>query len=257
MKELVIFETNNQDGVMSKSKKFYPASYTDEDIRRDLLKVREKIGKKFNFDGKKMLQPTQKDVDFIKNYADGSFKKVSEINLDKADLWEEKIPCDILILTSSDPKVVIGHRMADCPVLIIEDKVQKVVAVSHCGASQINRKVPFYTEECLIKEYNSKKEDLYAYIGSCIKKDSYIYDQYPKWATNKEVWKDCLNEENGLYHIDLVTAIKNQLIIDESHITVSPIDTYKDQTYYSHTSEVKKEEKPIGQNFVGCFYNDK
>ena len=62
MKELVIFETNNQDGVMSKSKKFYPASYTDEDIRRDLLKVREKIGKKFNFDGKKMLQPTQKDV---------------------------------------------------------------------------------------------------------------------------------------------------------------------------------------------------
>ena len=188
---------------------------------------------------------------------DVSFKKVSEINLDKADLWEEKIPCDILILTSSDPKVVIGHRMADCPVLIIEDKVQKAVAVSHCGASQINRKVPFYTEECLIKEYNSKKEDLYAYIGSCIKKDSYIYDQYPKWATNKEVWKDCLNEENGLYHIDLVTAIKNQLIIDESHITVSPIDTYKDQTYYSHTSEVKKEEKPIGQNFVGCFYNDK
>ena len=160
MKELVIFETNNQEGSMRKSKKFYPASYTEEDIKNDLLKVREKIGEKYNFDGKKILQPTQKDVDFIEDYPDGAFKKVSEINLDVADLWEEKIPCDILILTATDPKIVVGHRMADCPVLIIEDRAQQVVAVSHCGASQINRKVPFYTEEALLKEYNSKKENL-------------------------------------------------------------------------------------------------
>lgn len=256
MKELVIFETNNQEGIMSKSKKFYPASYTEEDIKNDLLKVREKIGEKYNFDGKKILQPTQKDVDFIEDYPDGAFKKVSEINLDVADLWEEKIPCDILILTATDPKIVVGHRMADCPVLIIEDRAQQVVAVSHCGASQINRKVPFYTEEALLKEYNSKKENLYAYIGSCIKKDNYIYDCYPKWATNKDVWEGCLTKDNNLYSIDLVTAITNQLNIDKNHITISPIDTYKDPKYYSHTSEVRKEQKPLGQNFVGAFYQE-
>ena len=113
-----------------------------------------------------------------------------------------------------------------------------------------------YTEEALLKEYNSKKENLYAYIGSCIKKDNYIYDCYPKWATNKDIWEGCLTKDNNLYYIDLVTAITNQLNIDKSHITISPIDTYKDPKYYSHTSEVRKEQKPLGQNFVGAFYQE-
>ena len=44
--------------------------------------------------------------------------------------------------------------------------------------------------------------------------------------------------------------------IDKNHITISPIDTYKDPKYYSHTSEVRKEQKPLGQNFVGAFYQE-
>ena len=42
MKKLVIFETNNKDGIMSRSKKFYPDTYSEEDIKQDFLKTRQK-----------------------------------------------------------------------------------------------------------------------------------------------------------------------------------------------------------------------
>ena len=98
--------------------------------------------------------------------------------------------------------------------------------------------------------------DIYVYIGSCIKKSSYVYDRYPNWATNASVWENCIEKKDNLYHIDLVTAIINQLNIPKDHITISPVDTYKNPDYYSHLSEVKKESKPIGQNFIGAFYKE-
>ena len=33
---------------------------------------------------------------------------------------------------------------------------------------------------------DSNIDDIYVYIGSCVHKESYIYDKYPKWAKNKE-----------------------------------------------------------------------
>ena len=114
-----------------------------------------------------------------------------------------------------------------------------------------------YTINALQKEVGSNLNDIYVYIGSCIKKESYVYDRYPKWATNNSVWKNCIEKKDNLYHIDLVAAIINQLNISKEHITISPVDTYKDQNYYSHLSEVKKESKPIGQNFVGAFYKER
>ena len=76
--------------------------------------------------------------------------------------------------------------MSDCPILIIEDRKLGVTAISHCGAVYINRYLPLQTVEALEKEYGSKPENLYAYIGSHIHKENYIYETYPKWATNKE-----------------------------------------------------------------------
>lgn len=254
MKKLIIFETNNQDGIMSKVKRFYPASYTEEEISQAFLKTRQKIGEKYNFNGLKILQPAQKDVEKNFTYPDGTYKRIDESCLKQKDLWDEKIPADILVIDSNYPDIVVGHRMADCPVIIAEDRKQQVVAVSHCGAMQINRKVPMYTIKALQKEVNSNKNDIFVSIGSCIKKDSYTYDCYPNWATDKTIWKDCIEKKDHIYYIDLVTAIINQLDIPKENITVSPIDTYKDPTYYSHVSEINKEEKPIGQNFVGAFY---
>lgn len=257
--KLVIFETNRKDGIMSLAKKFYPENSTEEERKQDLSKIKDKIGKKYNFDGKHILQPCQKDVELDVDYPDGTYIKIEKENLKKDDYWYEKLPADILLIDTKNPNIVIGHRMADCPVIIAEDIENQVVAVSHCGVSQINREVPKWTVEALKKEVNSKSENIHIYIGSCIKKESYQYDKYPTWATNKEVWIDCIEKNNNIYYIDLISAIKKQLKkekIKEENIKESPIDTYTNKDYYSHTEEVRDKSKNIGQNFVGCFYQE-
>ncbi len=253
-KKLIIFETNNKDGIMSRSKKFYPDTYSEENIKQGFLKVRQKVGEKYGFSGLKILQPAQKDVEIGLDYPDGTYKRIDDTYLQREDLWYETIPADILVIDDNYPNIVIGHRAADCPVIIAEDRKKHVVAVSHSGALQINRKVPMNIINALKKEAGSSPNDIYVYISSCIKKSSYVYDRYPVWATNESVWKNCIEKKNDLYYIDLVTAIINQLNIPKEHITISPVDTYKDPDYYSHLSEIRKETKPIGQNFIGAFY---
>ena len=257
--KLVIFETNISDGIMSPNKKFYPKDYTDKQIETEFLNTRLKAGKKYGFDGRKILRPKQKDVKFINDYPDGKYVKITNQNLTKEDYWDEEIIADILTINKNYPNIVIGHYMADCPILIAEDTKNKVVAISHCGSKQINREVPRYTIEALLKEANSNIKDIKVYIGSCIKEKNYCYDRYPKWATNTKVWKNNINKKDNYYYIDLISSIKNQLYeqgIAEKQIKVSPYDTYTHPNYYSHTNEVRNEAKPNGQNFVGCFYKE-
>lgn len=258
--KLIIFETNRKDGCMSKSKKFYPSNFTEQEIIERLNKVRENIGKKYNFNGNHILQPQQKDVEFVEDYPDGKYVKITKKHLMKEDFWEEQIICDILLMDTKFPNIAIGHRMADCPVIIAEDRKHQVVAVSHCGVRQINREVPKWTILALKKEANSNVKDIYVYIGSCIKKENYQYDRYPSWATKKELWEKCIKKQEDIYYIDLIQAITNQLNkegIVNHHITISPIDTYSHKDYYSHTEEVKNPNCKKGQNFVGCIYQEK
>lgn len=145
--------------------------------------------------------------------------------------------------------------MADCPILIIEDRKNGVTALSHCGASYIDRKLPEQTVEALIKEFCSKPENLYVYIGSNIKKESYIYDKYPTWATNIDVWDNFIIEFNNNYHINLEGAIIKQLEkYNIKNIEVSPYDTATDDIHYSHRAYAQGNETKKGQNFVGFYY---
>ena len=126
----------------------------------------------------------------------------------KEDYWSEELPADILIISNKYKNIIVGNQMSDCPILIAEDRRLGVTALAHCGASYINRNLPIQTIMALENEYHSNLNDIYVYIGSCIKTESYVYDSYPPWPTNKEVWKDCIKKEQSLYKIDLVPLHK-------------------------------------------------
>lgn len=253
--KIKIFETGKSEGVMSRNKKFYPEDYTEEDINKQFLETRINIGKKYGFDGKKIFQAIQKTENNNIEYEDGKYVVLTEEHMKKEDYWYEEIPADILILSEKYKGIVVGNQMADCPILIIEDRKQGVTALSHCGASYVDRKLPQDTVKALIKEFNSNIEDLYVYIGSCGQKESYIYDRYPLWAKNKEVWEDCIIEKNGNYHLDLPQAIEKQIkAFNIKSIEISTIDTIKDDRYYSHNAAYHGNSSKKGQNFVGFFY---
>ena len=253
--QIEIFETGIKDGIMSKNKKFYKENLTQEEINKIFLETRLKFAKKYNLNGLHIFQALQKTQLNKLNYPDGKYIVLSEENMTKEAYWSEELPADILIISNKYKNIIVGNQMSDCPILIAEDRRLGVTALAHCGASYINRNLPIQTIMALENEYHSNLNDIYVYIGSCIKTESYVYDSYPSWATNKEVWKDCIKKEQSLYKIDLVKAIKKQLkSIGISHIKVSKIDTFKDKNYYSHLAEYNGIKEKSGQNFVGFYY---
>lgn len=253
--QITIFESGIIDGIMSRNKKFYKKGTTIEEINQKFLNVRINLGKKYGFNGKKILQALQKTDTNNIEYEDGTYHVITDKDLDNDDLWFVELPADILIISNKHKNVVVGNQMADCPILIIEDRKLGVTALSHCGAPYINRKLPQQTVEALLKEYNSSPENLYAYIGSCAKKETYIYDRYPAWATNKEVWEDSIIQVSNNYHIDMEKAIIKQLeTLGIKNIKVSEKDTITDTEHYSHSASSKGNLIKKGQNFVGFFY---
>ena len=250
-----IFETGINNGVMSRNKKFYPESLTEEEIKKIFLETRINVGKNYGFDGKKMFQALQKTENNNVEYEDGKYHVITKEDIDNDDLWYVNIPADILIISKDYPKIVVGNQMADCPVLIVEDRRLGVTALSHCGAPYINRELPRQTVESLIKEYNSQIEDLYIYVGSFAKKESFIYDRYPKWATNEKVWNNAIIKNNNNFHIDMEQAIKNQLEeFNIQNMEFSKNDTMTDKIHYSHSASFNGNKEKFGQNFVGFYY---
>lgn len=254
--KITIFESGIADGIMSRNKKFYEEDTTIEEINEMFLKVRNNLGKKYGFNGKKIFQALQKNATNGVKYNDGTYHVINEEDINNDDLWFVEIPADILIISEKYKNIVVGNQMADCPVLIIEDRHLGVTALSHCGAPYINRNLPIQTAEALIKEFNSNPGNLYVYIGSNAKKESYIYDKYPTWATEKDVWENfIIKNNNNEFNIDMDGAIINQLeSIGINNITISPKDTITNKEYYSHSASSKGNIRKKGQNFVGFFY---
>lgn len=252
---IVIFESGIDEGIISRNKKFYDGALSQEEMNKIFLDTRIKLGNKFGFDGRKIFQVKQKTESNPSDYPDGEYVVLTDKHMKKDDYWYEEIPGDILIISQEYPNIVVGNQMADCPILIVEDRRLKVTALSHCGATYINRNLPVQTVEALEKEFSSNLEDIYVYVGSCAKKESYIYDTYPVWATNKKIWDKNIIEVDGKYHIDLISAIVKSLKEKGiTHIEVSDKDTITDPKFYSHYASVRGDKRKFGQNFVGFFY---
>ncbi len=253
--KIIIFESGISDGIMSNNKKFYPDNMSQEEINEKFLKTRIEFGKKNNIDGKKIYRATQKNTINNLEYPDGQYVVLNPNKITE-DAWYEQLEADIIILPNNDKRIVLAHQMADCPILIAEDRRLGITALSHCGAVYINRLLPQQTIFALQKEYNSNLQDIYVYVGSCAHKENYVYEKYPYWATNEEVWKDSIiKEKDNLFHIDMPRAITRQLnSIDINNIEISPNDTIIDERYYSHAGNYQGRKKVTGQNLVGFYY---
>lgn len=253
--KIKIFESGIADGIISINKKFYEEGLSSAKIKEMFLQTRLTLGKKEGFNGKKIFQALQKTETNNIKYADGKYHVITDEDVNNDDLWYVEIPADILIISEKYKNIVVGNQMADCPIIIVEDRKLGVTALSHCGAPYINRELPKQTVEALMKEYGSIPENLYIYIGSNVKKESYIYDKYPLWATNKKVWHNYIIKNNENYNIDMEGAILKQLeSIGIKNITISPYNTVTDNIHYSHSASSKGIITKKGQNFVGFYY---
>ena len=165
--KIIIFEGNQEQGIFSKARKFYDENISDDEIKNKIKQARIKLGNKYNFNGLKMFQVTQKMED-NDDYPDNKSVIIGEEHLQKTDYFDEEIKADILIITSKYKNIALSHRMADCPVLIAEDREKEVSAIVHCNLYHLNRGLPRELIKTLIKQFNSAGGFIYGLLKGFI-----------------------------------------------------------------------------------------
>ena len=85
----------------------------------------------------------------------------------------------------------------------MKDLKSKTLALAHTSAEHINRCLPMQIVDSLLTECKAKDFDIEVYVSPSASLSSYTYKDYPKWATNETLWKNCIYFKNGLYYIDL------------------------------------------------------
>ena len=98
--QIKIFEANKKDGVMSRNKIFYKDGLTQEEVNEIFKETRIKLGKKYGFDGLKIIQAVQKNNLNKVNYPDGKYINIKEKKLTKDDYWYLNLEADILIISN-------------------------------------------------------------------------------------------------------------------------------------------------------------
>ncbi len=260
MKNLKIFESNICDGPMSGNRSFYDASLSKEEIQKDLLQRRLILGAKHGFYGKRIIVPYQKNAKCPELYANGHYEVITdEVVKGTEDLWSLDIPADIFVLPHTTENVVMAYPVADCPVLIAEDVKNSVTALAHCGAEYIDRELPVDLVKSLQQETNAKIEDIFVYMSSCACSKDYIYDTYPKWATNKRVWNNYIQHEYDGYHINIrgsILSMLNKYNLKGTQFKLNPQDTISNPLLYSNSAAFHGDSTKNGRFLVGCFYQE-
>ena len=250
MSEIKVFNSTRKDGIMSSNKIFYKDGISREKIIKDLRKRRIELGKKIGIDGTKMIVPHQN----LSLHQEGHYEDVTERVIDllletpSYDLWDLNIPCDIMLIRSDLRGVALSFPVADCPVIIL--KTNDTIALSHSGATCIDRLLPMQTVEAIKSVSNA---EIKAYIGPCAGA-SYIYEEYPNWAKH-DSWKYFIKDTQEGYKINLKEAVKYQLeIMGIEDIKVSPIDTIIDERFYSNYAYKHGNNSKNGRFLVGAYF---
>ena len=169
--------------------------------------------------------------------------------------WTD-IPEDILIITDEVPGVAIGHPVADCPVIIMEDVKNKVTAIAHCSAELIDKRMPMMIADALSSAYNTKDEDIKVHVSSCAG-PTWTYDKWPGFANDKKIWEDtcAITEWDNEFKINIRAAIAGQLIERGigQNVSYDFADTIIDKEYYSNSASRSNPDK-YGRQFTGAIY---
>lgn len=250
--EIKYVESTRDFGVMSTSSRFYPEDYDCKRRQDEFFKHRKKLGEYYGFDPFKIYMADQEN----KN---GSYLEITNNYVRANPKGWSSIPEDILIITDKVPGVVIGHSVADCPVVMISDYKKGVSAVGHCSCEFIDKKLPIMIADALVDAYSSKDEDLHVYVSACAG-DNWTYNNVPRWAKDYDLWKDCIVEENGIFKIDIRKALKKQFKkrnIQEENVVFNLDNTITDSRYYSNFASSPmglNDKDKLGRHYAGLFY---
>ena len=169
--------------------------------------------------------------------------------VDRPDLTREDLEgVDALVTDLTD--VAIGVRTADCIPVLLYDPVNRAIGAAHSGWRGTVNMIVKKTVIEMCRLFGTRPDDILAVIGPGIDYDSFqVGDDVA--LTFKEsgfpierIWSFRGARQEGSmkggHHIDLKECVRYSLTecgVPEKNITVSAIDTYTDDRFYSARRE--------------------
>ncbi len=226
--------------------------------KKEIFKThRIKFGETMGINWKHMFMA---DQDVKKSGSRGSSFEITKDYVEANPNGWSNIAEDLLVIKNDVPGVVIGHPVADCPVVMMVDQKQKIAIIGHCGGPLIDEKLPMMISEALRSKYDSRLDDIFTYVSACAG-DTWTYDSKPDWANDNDFWRNYIiyNTEDKLFHINLRAALLEQLIksgLDTDKMKFNLDDTITDTRYYSNAMQRINPSRG-GRHFAGlCFDNN-
>lgn len=150
----------------------------------------------------------------------------------------ESIDADALITQQSD--LILGLTTADCIPLTLFDPISKTVALVHVSRHTLSRDLVNKTLRVLTEKIAVVPENLKAYLGPHIKKESYCFtlplaEEHPMLAPYIEKRGDMAYVDVTACTVDTLTAAG----VPSADITISDVDTLTDPHYFSHVQAVQ------------------
>ena len=136
------------------------------------------------------------------------------------------------------PNIPIIIKVADCVPIILYDKENKVLSLIHSGWKGTLNNITINTINLMINKFNSKVENIYAYIYPSIRKCHFEveYDVYSLFKDKIPNIDKYTTKKKNKYYIDLQSIIKDNIYnIGISNIIDTNICTYcNHDIYYSY-----------------------
>ena len=196
----------------------------ENDKNIEILNNRKIISEYLKIDKNKFIYPEQ----------------THSANIDIAIETRHDYPdCDALILTNKTQGIFLNF--ADCTPIILYDKVQNIGAIAHAGWRGTAQKIAPLTAQKLVKNFNSKIENIIALIGPTIGFCCYNVGQevYEKLSETVSNFEGLFEIRNGEIFVDLKGINKRQLEeIGIEKIDVCPYCTvHNNDLFYSYRNE--------------------
>lgn len=225
---------------------------TDRTIGRDGKKIRHELGA----DEAYFFYPHQVHTDRI--------YRIDEAFLALDAQQQKEILEGVDAVMTDIPQVVLGISTADCIPVVVYDREHHAATAIHAGWKGTVLRIVEKAIDEMARNFDTKPEQCTAAIGPGISQDSFevgteVLDQFceagfhmdavTRWMPNTRVGEQPPMKP----HIDLKEVNRLQLLrkgIKEQNITVSPIDTFTDERFYSARREQKGTIK-CGRNLTG------
>ncbi len=210
--------------------KILDMSYNDSLPYETVLKNRQNLAAQLNTDFDHMVATFQQHTT--------NFKEVSLKDGGKGMYSRDDAFIGYDAMYTKDKKLWLWTFHADCCPVLLYCRDQKIVAAIHSGWKGTVNEIVGKVTKHLIDFENCQPDEIYAYIGPSINQENFeakddIIDLVKKMSFDTSSFYQ--QKEDKAYLLDSKGLIQQQLLnlhVPQSHITISPYCTIKDEDLF-------------------------